>query len=292
MDAQAQKIETVRRYYDQNTPLFLSLGSSPKTLSIHRAVWAEGTRTLEEALDYTNSLILGETEALAKQSDSEQLRILDLGCGVGGSLFYLLEHLDRPATAVGLTISPVQARIATETAAQKVLSQSCLFLEADFQAVPLAPGAQLVYSVEAFIHAPNPGGYFEGVSRLLQTGGRLILCDDFLAGPAAQGQATRAEQAWLDAYLEGWQVNSLYPLEDVQRMASACQLELVRAQDLTPCLRLRLLPGGLASLLLKMGRRLHLKHAMLPSMLGSLALQHCLHMGLVRYRFLVFEKRG
>ena len=43
---------------------------------------------------------------------------------------------------------------------------------------------------------------------------------------------------------------------------------------------------------LRPGERLPLKHAILPSMLGSMALQQCLQMGLVRYRFLVFQKTG
>jgi hypothetical protein len=73
-------------------------------------------------------------------------------------------------------------------------------------------------------------------------------------------------------------------------MAQQSGLLLVRNTDLTPYLRLRALPAGLASALLTLGRLIPLRHAILPSMLGSLALQQCLSQGWIEYHFLVFEK--
>lgn len=285
----SEKTRAVRHYYDQNTRLFLSLGSSPETQSIHRAVWGEGVTSLGQALNYTNGLILEELHQLSQHLAPERVRIADLGCGVGGSLFYLLEHLDTPVLGVGLTISPVQARIARKRLSQKESSHPYHFLEADFQAIPFAPGMEVVYSVEAFVHATDPRGYFEGVSRVLNTGGRLILCDDFLSQAALPGQVA---ESWLEAYRSGWQVNSLHTLEEVEKLARAHQLALVRCEDLTPYLRLRALPDRLARLLLRVGRALPIKHAILPSMLGSMALQQCLHMGIIQYGFLVFEKQA
>ncbi len=76
------------------------------------------------------------------------------------------------------------------------------------------------------------------------------------------------------------------------RLAQACGLHLRHEIDLTSHLRLRSLPDTLASLLLKLGERLPVRHAILPSMLGSLALQQCLKMGWICYRLLSFEKQG
>jgi hypothetical protein len=53
---------------------------------------------------------------------------------------------------------------------------------------------------------------------------------------------------------------------------------------------LRNLPDSLASTLLFLGEKIPIKHAIMPSMLGSMALQQCLHMKVVEYRMLVFEK--
>ena len=282
--------QSIRRYYEQNTRLFLSLGSSPRAYSIHRAIWLEGVKTQDEALNSSNRLLLAEAQDLAASS---RLCLVDLGCGIGGTLFYLLGHLQQPAFGVGLTISPLQARLARQRACQLALDGTCLFVEADFLSPPVAGGIDMVYSVEAFVHAAAPEGYFEQAARLLRPGGRLVLVDDFLAQTPASAHNSRsqepARQRWLEAYQQGWHVPNLCTLARAIELAQACGLHLMRELDLTPHLHLRLLPDGLASTLLNVGERLPVRHAILPSMLGSMALQRCLKMGWIRYRLLSFE---
>jgi cyclopropane fatty-acyl-phospholipid synthase-like methyltransferase len=285
--------ESIRRYYEQNTRLFFSLGSSPRAYSIHRAIWMEGVKTQDDALNTSNRLLLAEAQDLAASS---RLVLADLGCGIGGTLFYLLEHLHKPVYGVGLTISPLQARLARQRACQLSLDGACLFVEADFLSPPLAGGFDMVYSVEAFVHAAAPEGYFEQAARLLRPGGRLVLVDDFLAQIPASVHNSRsqepARQRWLEAYRQGWHVPNLCTPAQAIELAQACGLHLRRELDLTPHLRLRTLPDGIAFLLLSLGRRLPVHHAILPSLLGSMALQQCLKMGWIRYRLMSFEKRG
>jgi SAM-dependent methyltransferase len=281
----------IRRYYNQNTRLFLSLGSSTRTQSIHRAVWAPGIRSLEVALDYTNDLVLDEAGQMIKFHQAERFSLVDLGCGVGGSLAYLLPRLAHPTLGVGLTISPLQAHIARRRLAQLDPPQIALVLEADFQSAPLPAGFDLVFAIEAFVHAAQPERFLAEASRLLKPGGRLAICDDFLSEEAAK-HMNASQERWFKAYQEGWYVPNVRTAEEIVQMAQPLGLETVRDVDLTPHLRLRALPDRLARLLLWAGERLPLKHAILPSMLGSMALQQCLQMGLVRYRFLVFQKTG
>ncbi len=293
----------IRRYYDQNTSWFLALGSAQGTGAIHRSVWAPGVENLEAALNYTNELILGEAYRLAGERPAGRLRLADLGCGVGGTLFYLLPRLDFPVQALGLTISPVQARLARRRAQSLGLPQPAHFVEADFLAPPLVSGLDLAWSVEAFLHAEDPAAYFRRSAALLRPGGRLVVCDDFLTtspslhppllAPELQRQERgRGERPgrWLRAFQQGWHVPGLCSLPRVEALARESGLRLERNQDLTPALRLRALPEGLASALLALGQRIPLRHALLSSMLGSLALQQCLKQGWIEYRFLVFEK--
>src|SRR5690349_16639443 len=76
----------VRAYYDKNTPLFLRYGSSPETQTIHRSLWPQGVHNLEKALEVSNNLVLEEARSLGLA----QSKILDLGCGVGATLFHVL----------------------------------------------------------------------------------------------------------------------------------------------------------------------------------------------------------
>jgi cyclopropane fatty-acyl-phospholipid synthase-like methyltransferase len=275
--------DSVRTYYDENTNLFLKFSGHKKAQNIHRSLWLDNIKTLDEALNFSNSLILKEIEST--QPDSA--RIADLGCGVGASLFYIYPRLQNPSPALGLTLSPVQARLAQDSASQLGMQDHIRFAEGDFTSVPLpSESLDAVYSVEAVCHAVDPEKYFKEASRLLRKGGKLILVDDY----KSPRSFNRSEQKWFNAYIEGWYVPGVRTVEQVISFANKNQLQLTKNEELTPHLRLRNLPDLLASTLLFLGEKLPIKHAIVPSMLGSMALQQCLHMKVVEYRFLVFEK--
>ena len=276
--------DSIRTYYDQNTNLFLKFSrrNARKAQNIHRSLWTDGAQTLDEALNVSNARILNEIESVAPA----HARCADLGCGVGASLFYIYPRLREPAPALGLTLSPVQAKLAQESAKQLGLQDQILFAEGDFTNVPLANDLDAVYSVEAIVHAMEPEKYFLEASRLLRSGGKLILVDDYNAArPLSQ-----AESKWLKAFVDGWHVPGVRTVERSISIAEKYNLRLLKNEELTPYLRLNNLPDALANMLLFIGNHLPIKHAILPSMLGSMALQQCLHMGIIEYRFLVFEK--
>lgn len=275
--------DSIREYYDQNTNLFLAFNRARKADNIHRSLWTDGATTLEQALNVTNERIRAEIEGVA----SSQVRIADLGCGVGAGLLYIVPRLHDPRPALGLTLSPVQARLAHGFAKQVNLEDQIHFTEGDFTCVPLATATlDAVYSVEAVVHAPEPERYFQEASRLLRRGGKLILVDDFQAARSF----TREETKWLQAYIDGWHVPGVRRVEQIKIHAERYDLRLARNAELTPYLRLRNLPEFIANALLFLGTHLPIRHAILPSMLGSMALQQCLSMQVIEYRMLVFEK--
>lgn len=289
--------KSVKTYYDQNTNLFLKFNNSKKAQNIHRSLWKNGIDNLEDALNFSNSLILKEIESLNINSP----KFADLGCGVGASLFYIYPRLQNPSPALGLTLSPVQATLAKNSADELNLHNQILFAEGDFTSVPL-PNKSLdaIYSVEAVCHAIQPEKYFKEASRLLRTGGKLILVDDYVAsrgevssntkGEETSPLRTKNESKWLKAYIDDWYVSGVRTINQTLEFANQNHLNLIKNEELTPYLRLRNLPDFLASTLLFLGNLLPIKHAILPSMLGSMALQQCLAMKIVEYRFLVFEK--
>ncbi len=277
--------DQIRTYYDRNTKLFLAFNRSHKADNIHRSLWVEGVTTLEQALNVTNERIRTEIESVART----RARIADLGCGVGASLFYLMPRLHQPQSAFGLTISPVQARLANQFAKQTHLEDQAFFAEGDFTAVPLAnESLDAVYSVEAVVHAPDPEAYFREASRLLRRGGKLILVDDY----QAERSLNPTERKWLEAYMQGWHVPGVRRVEQIRSFAEKYHLLLTRNDELTSYLRLRTLPTPIANTLLFLGDHLPIRHPILPSMLGSMALQQCLSMRVIEYRMLVFEKDG
>lgn len=239
-------------------------------------------RTLEDALNVSNALILREIESIVQTN----ARIADLGCGVGAGLFYIYPRLHEAAPALGLTLSPLQAKLARESVKRLGLQDQILFAEGDFTSVPLANDRDVVYSVEAIVHAIEPEKYFLEASRLLRTGGKLILVDDFISARSF----SRSESKWLNAFIEGWHVPGAQTAAQSISFAEKNKLRLLKNENLTPHLRLRNLPNLIAGVILFIGIHLPINHAILPSMLGSMALQQCLKMGVIEYRFLVFER--
>jgi tocopherol O-methyltransferase len=273
--------DQVRNYYDRNTNLFLAFQRTRTAENIHRSLWLEGIHSPKQALNASNELIRAEIETLAPR----RARIADLGCGVGASLLYILPRLSRPAIAVGLTISPVQARLAQRFAQPTAARTPLHIIEADFTLAPLPTDSlDAAYSIEALVHAETPRHYFREVNRLLRKGGKLILIDDYLADrPRSQ-----LEQQWLSAYIEGWHAPGISTV--AQTESAAAPLRLTKNINLTPYLRLRSLPAPLAKTLLFIGKRLPISHPILPSLLGSMALQQSLRAGTIEYRMLVFTK--
>jgi len=269
----------VRAYYDRNTSLFLRFGSSTEIQAIHRSLWFEDTSRLEDALAASNNLVLGEALRMRRPD----LHLADFGCGIGATLFHVLAGLGSRAWGMGLTLSAVQARLA-ESARQRLGMTNAAFIQTDFQRAPLCKKFHLIYSIEAFIHAQEPGKYLEEAARLLVQKGRLILLDDFLV--ASDEYARR----WLKAYEEGWHVPNMQTAREVTASARNQGLALVETRDLTPNLHQRAIPDALARTILWVGKLLPQDHPILPSMLGSMALQQCLKAGWIEYRWMVFEK--
>jgi tocopherol O-methyltransferase len=102
MPAQGGKLVTnkdVERYFDTQQ-IFYTLFWSRTAL--HYGLWYDNTRSLAEAVGNTNKFIL---EALNIDVDD---RVLDAGCGVGGTSIYIAEVTG--ATVDGITLSTRQPK--------------------------------------------------------------------------------------------------------------------------------------------------------------------------------------
>ncbi len=276
--------DSIRTYYDSNTSLFLRFGSSKEIQTIHRALWLEGITSVSDALNAANELILNEAKSM-----SEPVLIADLGCGVGATLLHLLTCLPPTSRGIGLTLSAVQARLGGKHFQKK--NTPGLIAEADFHHLPIKAGFDLAYAIESFVHSFEPERFVAEAARILhapgvgKSGGRLILIDDFL-GKSADG----SDKKWLDLYQRGWHIHNLLQPDELALIASRNGLRLVENRLLTPYLRLRVVPDLFARILAIIFRPFWGLHPIVPSMLGSTALQKCLQAGSVEYRWMVFER--
>jgi len=276
----------VRVYYDKNTPRFVKSHQSSVAKAIHREVWGPQVENEKEAFEYVNRLILDVISETAG-SDVSPIPVLDLGCGVGGTLFYLAERLRINAT--GVTLSPVGRILAEQLAQSSGLEKQCRFIEANYLDLPDFGPFAAAYAVESFLHGPDPARFFRSAASVMIPGACLMICDDFLT---AEGEETknRTARRYLSDFKRGWHVGTLITSRQAQAYAADAGLALIDDRELTSYLKLQRPCDRLIAAFVRLGRGIPFRSPWWDSWVGGHAIQQCLLTGLVQYRFLIFEK--
>lgn len=154
----------IRNHYDWST-LFYRVLWGPH---IHHGLWDSDESPQVAARQLTERMI-----QLASIQGGE--RILDIGCGMGGSSLLLAREMGCQVT--GVTLSPVQRRWAATSAALGRVTPRPQFLHADAEAVEFEPAsADIVWSIECTEHLFDKAGFFRKAAQWLKPGGRLAIC--------------------------------------------------------------------------------------------------------------------
>ncbi len=158
-------------------------------------------------------------------------RILDAGCGIGGSALYLHRRYD--CEVVGLTLSPVQAARATERAMAAGVADRVSFVVADVLATPYPAGEfDLIWSLESGEHYPDKAQFFRESDRILRPGGRLLMATWCHRPTTSLGGAlTWLEQQQLQALYRLYHLPYVLPLPDYAALAQAQGFSAVQVAD-------------------------------------------------------------
>jgi SAM-dependent methyltransferase len=271
----------VRDYYDRNTRRFLRWGKDEGTGNLHGALWPPEVSSLGAAMHFSNELMAREIE----QCPNPVNRVLDLGCGVGGSLFYLGRRLPGVRCFTGVSLSPVQINRARQRIPETQRSRFH-FEEGCFLQLPAERfKTDFSYAIEAFAHGTHPDAFFGVQATVLPPGGRLAIIDDFLS------DELHTEGRLLGIYRRNWLLPGLRGLAALKSLAAEKGLRLIKDQDLTPYLRLGRPRDRAISLLVRWLGPWMERDTYLRALLGGDAKQKCYRQGLIHYRLLVFENK-
>lgn len=284
---ETRHLQQVRSYYDRNTARFLRWGKDEGTSNLHAALWPPGVASLAEAMHRSNELVAREIE----RSPHPVNRVIDLGCGVGGSLFFLGRRLPRVRFFTGISLSPVQIRRARQQVPEAEKDRFRFEQGSFLQLPPERFKADFSYAIEAFTHSPDPGRFFGVQAALLPAGGRLVLIDDCLSDAMNPRALPSGQRRLLDRYRGNWLLPGLRALSDLARLAEEKGLRLIDHHDLTSDLRLGRPRDKAISLLVKCLGPWMERDTYLRALLGGEAKQRCYRSGLIHYRLLIFEKR-
>jgi len=215
-------------------------------------------------------------------------RVLDAGCGFGGTIFHLHRHLG--GTYDGITLSRPQLRAARREAGRRGIAHACRFVRRSYDE-PVTGPYDAVVAIESLSHAPALGRTLATLAAALRPGGRMILVEDMAAGDV-DTQAP-GEAALLRAH---WACMRFPRVADYESFLRAAGLRIEKRIDLTPRVRHRDLAelDRAGAAYASWYRRMPLApvRRVLSAYIGGIALEKLYAAGLARYQLIVAIKES
>ena len=214
-------------------------------------------------------------------------RVLDAGCGYGGTAFDLQPKIG--GQWLGLTISPIQLARAREESAKRALSDRIRFALESYD-VPREGPFDLVIGIESLVHSADPPATIANLAASMAPDGHLLLVDDMPVEPFPAEQTDD-----LATFKQMWRA-PIMPSERGWRAAfEAAELKIVRSSDFSSLVWHRPLEE-LTSLIERDRKRARMLAwtglRMIPEAnIGGLVVERLAIAGAVQYRLLVGQKR-
>ncbi|KAK7746319.1 hypothetical protein SLS53_002278 [Cytospora paraplurivora] len=190
--------DRIKTHYDLASEYYLNLWGT----HIHHGYWPTPESKANETKDKAQINLIRLLLDISQVAEGS--KVLDVGCGIGGTSRYLATELG--CTVTGITISTKQVEMATRlTRSEAVKADASLsdqkadsdgflkvgkgkvrFVELDAEKMGEVFAAQsesfdVVWICEALSHFPNKALFFENARKVLKEGGKLALADWFKA---------------------------------------------------------------------------------------------------------------
>lgn len=216
-------MEKSTQYYEDNYADYVDGWSADH---IHYGFWFEDTQTHEESL-------LNHTREVLRHLDVRPgNRVLDAGCGSGGSSRYLVEHYG--VETVGVMLSPTlldaAKRLSVDTPNRHLLT----FYMKDYTDSGFdSESFDRIFSIESVCQEPNKKKFISEAYRLLRPGGRLVVADFYRLKQKLSDDENKSYREWCD----GWFIPDLAMRDDFGRMLADAGFQGIEYHDKTNLIR-------------------------------------------------------
>ena len=220
--AAAQDLRPIDRYYDETWHDYRWLWLNRSNYAIHFGYWDDHTRNHADALNRLNAALA------ARLGIMPGARILDAGCGVGGSAIWLARTF--AAKVVGITAVRSQVERARRFALQRGVSDLVRFAEQDYLHTSFADASfDVVWAVESICHAADKAAFYREARRLLRPGGRLGIVEYMRTQRPLPDQG----EARLRSWLSGWAIPDIATAAEHRGSAATSGFDNVVLIDIT-----------------------------------------------------------
>jgi len=187
------------QYHDDTQILYNIFWSK----ALHYGFWYEGTKNLSDAVENTNRFV---SELLDLQENDY---VLDAGCGVGGSSFFMARYFG--VKIKGITLSSKQIKQARKDAERLHLGAKVSFEKMDFNNTKFKDDTfTKIFSIESACYALNKLDFLREAYRILKEDGKIVIVDGFLIKKNLSEKEKKIYEKWL----LGWKVDNLSSKDD------------------------------------------------------------------------------
>jgi tocopherol O-methyltransferase len=220
--SQQRLLDDTAHYYDTCHNDYLFAWCNRDNLALHYGYWdSQATYQHHQALLNTNKM-------LYQMADIQPpCRILDAGCGLGGSSLWLAAQGNQ---VTGISISDKQIAYANKVAKKRKLTDSAHFEWANFCQTPYPDESfDVVWALESVCYALDKSLFLKEAFRVLRKGGQLIMCDAFLL----KSEFTDTQWQTVSRFLKGWVLPNLARREDFEQMIDEAGFSHTSVEDIT-----------------------------------------------------------
>ncbi len=186
-------------YYNSTENAYKDSWDLDNSLSIHYGYRDKKARSFAKSLLRMNEVMIEAAEITSND------KVLDAGCGVGGSSIFLAEM---GCKVTGITLSKRQVRQATANAARKQVGSGVDFEIMDYCNTTFQDESfDIIWGCESICYAYDKAEFIKEAFRLLKPGGRLVVADGFVT------KFENNDHPIIREWLDGWQVNYLETTE-------------------------------------------------------------------------------
>lgn len=198
--------DSINRYYIDTAWDYKYLWIT-KAFALHFGYYDQKAKRHKDALLRMNEVMVESA------SIKDREKILDAGCGLGGSSIWLAKNKNCQVTGTNIVNS--QIRQAKENAKNEGVEYKVNFIQADYATLPIQDETYDVFwALESIVHAPDKKAVIREAFRILNNGGRIVMTEYLLR---ENPELNESEGKYLTPWLNGWSMPSLETLSNYRK---------------------------------------------------------------------------